>query len=189
VISATNRDLASEVRNGNFREDLYYRLNVFPIYIPALRDRREDLTMMIEYFIKLSAKSEHKEIKGITREAEKMLLDYSWPGNIRQLKNTIFRAVVLCEKDMLDIGNLPQFKEDAISSPSTIAANPTMTLMQNADGHFKNLAEIEKHVIESALKRYNGHMSEVARRLGIGRSTLYRKLESYGVEIGIEIHG
>ncbi len=189
VISATNRNLAEEVKNGKFREDLYYRLNVFPIYIPALRDRREDLPMMVDSFLKLSAKSEHKEIKGIASDAQKMLLEYSWPGNIRQLKNTIFRAVVLCEKGTLELGDFPQFKEDVSGTNTATSGTPTATIMQNADGHFKNLAEIEKHVIESALKRYNGHMSEVARRLGIGRSTLYRKLESYGVQIGVEIHG
>lgn len=191
VISATNRDLAAEVKNGNFREDLYYRLNVFPIYVPALRDRNGDLPMMIDYFMKLSAKSEHKEIKGITPEAEKMLSEYSWPGNIRQLKNTMFRAVVLCEKEMLDVGNFPQFKDEPVATTNSAQSTDNLNIaaIQNADGHFKTLAEIEKHVIESALKRYNGHMSEVARRLGIGRSTLYRKLEGYGVQIGIEIHG
>lgn len=191
VISATNRDLAAEVKKGNFREDLYYRLNVFPIYIPALRDRNGDLPMMIEHFMKLSAKSEHKNIKGISEEALKMLSEYSWPGNIRQLKNTMFRAVVLCDKEMLEISDFPQFKDDPATTNSTETSdnNLSMTPIQNADGHFKTLSEIEKHVIEAALKRYNGHMSEVARRLGIGRSTLYRKLEGYGVEIGVEIHG
>jgi len=193
VISATNRDLASEVRKGNFREDLYYRLNVFPIYVPALRDRNGDLPMMIEHFMKLFVKSEHKNIKGISKEAEQMLCKYSWPGNIRQLKNTIFRAVVLCEKDMLDAEHFPNFKESegkvlsSAESDMQIESKAGVNL-QNTDGHFKNLSEIERQVIESALKQYNGRMSEVARRLGIGRSTLYRKLESYGVEVSDSIH-
>lgn len=193
VISATNRDLASEVKKGNFREDLYYRLNVFPIHVPALRDRNGDLPMMIEHFIKAFIRSENKKIKGITKEAEAMLCKYIWPGNIRQLKNTIFRAVVLCDREMLDIQDFPQFKE--ISDSTHLIAphglevdNSKVILLQNADGHFRNLSDIEKQVIEAALKRYNGRMSEVARRLGIGRSTLYRKLEAYGVEISEEIH-
>lgn len=195
IISATNRDLADEVKQGRFREDLFYRLNVFPIYIPALRNRNGDLPMMMQHFIKLSVKSEHKNINGITPEAEKMLCSYNWPGNIRQLKNTLFRAVVLCEREMLDICDFPQFKEDMshvapIHSPAhSHSENTEAVKLQNADGHFKHLEEIEKHVIESALKRYNGRMSEVARRLGIGRSTLYRKLESYGLHVGEEAVG
>lgn len=193
VISATNRDLASEVKKGNFREDLYYRLNVFPIYVPSLRDRNGDLPMMIEHFTKLFVKSEHKNIKGITREAEDMLCKYSWPGNIRQLKNTIYRAVVLCDRDMLDVIDFPQFKENPEDRHFTAVhgvggENSLEISLQKTDGHFKNLADIEKQVIESALKRYNGRMSEVARRLGIGRSTLYRKLEGYGVEFTEESH-
>jgi len=192
VISATNRDLAAEVKKGNFREDLYYRLNVFPIYVPALRDRSGDLPMMIEHFIKLSAKSEHKNIKTISKEAQEMLCKYSWPGNIRQLKNTIFRAVVLCDRDMLDIGDFPQFKDGHAENHSTenlhnVEHNSEIELKTD-DGHFKHLADIEKQVIELALKRYNGRMSEVARRLGIGRSTLYRKLEGYGVEFSHDEH-
>lgn len=192
VISATNRDLAGEVKSGRFREDLYYRLNVFPIYLPALRNRNGDLPMMIHHFIKLSVKSEQKNIKGITKEAEKMLSEYSWPGNIRQLKNTIFRAVVLCDREMLDMVDFPQFKEMCeVPQKEVLSSNISVDTvkLQNSSGHFKHLAEIEKEAIESALKRYNGRMSEVARRLGIGRSTLYRKLESYGMHIGEEVHG
>lgn len=185
LISATNRDLATEVKNGNFREDLYYRLNVFPIYMPSLRSRKSDMPMLIKHFISLFMKSEHKTIKGLTAEAEEMLCKYSWPGNIRQLKNTIFRAVVLCEKDMLGLADFPQFKDGfdntvIANSPENLNKGETVNV-QNTDGHFKKLNDIEKQVIESALKYYNGRMSEVSRRLGIGRSTLYRKLESYGV--------
>lgn len=187
VVSATNRDLAAEVKKGTFREDLYYRLNVFPISMPPLRSRSSDLPILIRHFISLFVKSEHKKIKGIKKDAEDMLCKYSWPGNIRQLKNTIFRAVVLCEGDVLGIKDFPQFKDGFDNSVSAGNINRNaFVAMQSDDGHFKKLEDIEKQVIESALKHYNGHMSEVSRRLGIGRSTLYRKLESYGVEV---IHG
>jgi DNA-binding NtrC family response regulator len=187
VISATNRDLAAEVKKGNFREDLYYRLNVFPIHVPSLRDRQSDIPMMIDNFIKLSAKSEHKNIKGIAKEAEDMLCKYSWPGNIRQLKNTIFRALVLCDREILGLDDFPQFKNIQTRKYGAGHAhhngcNASLALETDC-GHFKYLADIEKTVIEMALQKYNGRMSEIARRLGIGRSTLYRKLESYGVEV------
>jgi len=185
VISATNKNLASEVKKSTFREDLYYRLNVFPIRVPALREREGDLPLMIEHFTKLFVKSEHKNIKGVTVLAQEMLCKYKWPGNIRQLKNTIFRAIVLCDRDMLDIGDFPSFKDEQNTDEGNTLligeASASAVYLQNADSHFKKLSEIEKHVIESALRHYNGRMSEVARRLGIGRSTLYRKLEAYGV--------
>ncbi len=185
VIAASTHNLVSEVENGKFKGDLYYRLNVFPVYMPPLRNRNGDLPMMVRHFIELFIKSEHKNINGITKNAEEMLCKYSWPGNIRQLKNTIFRAIVLCETDMLDIKDFPDFMENENKVPVTNGSikisNVTTIQVQDINGHCRNLADIEKQVIENALRRYNGHMSEVARRLGIGRSTLYRKLESYGV--------
>src|SRR5882672_8716288 len=108
IISATNRDLAELTREGRFREDLYYRLNVFPVLIPPLRDRREDIPALAQYFVARFAAEENKQVSGFTSEALALLDSYGWPGNVRQLENTIFRAVVLCDTDALDVVDFPQ---------------------------------------------------------------------------------
>src|SRR5690242_8756911 len=108
IVSATNRDLAEQVKAGAFREDLYYRLNVFPIHVPPLRDRSEDIPALARFFISRFAAEENKPVAGMTPEAADLLEGYSWPGNVRQLENTIFRAVVLCDGTMLDVCDFPQ---------------------------------------------------------------------------------
>src|SRR5882672_6564425 len=108
IIAATNRDLGAMVREGTFREDLYYRLNVFPIMVPTLRDRREDIHELAQYFVTRFAAEENKQVVGFTPEALELLDSYDWPGNVRQLENTIFRAVVLCDEETLDVADFPQ---------------------------------------------------------------------------------
>ena len=202
IISATNSDLAVLTREGKFREDLYYRLNVFPIHIPPLRERREDVPALAEYFVARFAAEENKPISGFTPEAMALLDSYSWPGNVRQLENTVFRAVVLCDGDSLDIGDFPQIagalgvtaeprKSTAPSSTFPPRAAPPRQLASlyvleatGAGGHMKKMAELESEIIRMAIARYDGRMSEVARRLGIGRSTLYRKLKELGFDGG-----
>src|SRR6195256_3206060 len=117
IISATNRDLAELTREGRFREDLYYRLNVFPVLIPPLRDRREDVPALAEYFVTRFAAEENKQVSGFTPEALALLDSYGWPGNVRQLENTIFRAVVLCDTDALDVVDFPQIASAMGVSP------------------------------------------------------------------------
>src|SRR6266566_1309297 len=117
IISATNRDLAELTREGRFREDLYYRLNVFPVLIPPLRDRREDVPALAEYFVTRFAAEENKQVCGFTPEALALLDSYGWPGNVRQLENTIFRAVVLCDTDALDVVDFPQIASAMGVSP------------------------------------------------------------------------
>ncbi len=204
IISATNRDLAELTRDGLFREDLYYRLNVFPIVIPALRDRREDIPALARHFIERFAAEEHKAVAGVSAEAGELLERFNWPGNVRQLENTIFRAVVLCDGTMLDICDVPADRRQrwawrprrAASAPtfpprSPIAARQTSTqplpspyalTAVDVAGHMRRLDDVESEMIRLAISRYDGHMSEVARRLGIGRSTLYRKLKELGLE-------
>ncbi len=204
IMSATNRDLALRVRDGHFREDLYYRLNVFPIVVPALRDRRDDIPELARHFIARFAAEENKPMTGLTPEAADLLEHFNWPGNVRQLENTIFRAVVLCEDEILDVGDFPQIatamgieaKRRSSSSdvPVTYSgaslhstgahkhAAPYALSGTDNSGHMRKLEDIESEVIRMAIARYDGHMSEVARRLGIGRSTLYRKLKELGLE-------
>ncbi|MBV9692694.1 MAG: sigma-54-dependent Fis family transcriptional regulator, partial [Alphaproteobacteria bacterium] len=203
IISATNRDLAELTRQGQFREDLYYRLNAFPIVIPPLRARRDDIPALARHFIERFGAEEHKQVAGLAPDAAELLERFDWPGNVRQLENTIFRAVVLCEGALLDICDFPQIaaamgvdakvrrtQEFAPHAPSMPlqraiaqhAVSPYSISSTDAAGHMRKLDEIESEIIRLAISRYDGHMSEVARRLGIGRSTLYRKLKEFGLE-------
>jgi DNA-binding NtrC family response regulator len=217
IISATNRDLISDVKAGRFREDLFYRLHVFPIAIPPLRDRREDIPDLIRHFLARFCAEEGKRIHLLSAAALTLLHRYRWPGNVRQLENVIFRAVVLADGDTLDVAEFPQIAAQvqngdraaaaAASAPATGDAELQQPLrfvveapplkaeaaapltaqthsnlpMVDAAGDMRTLAELEAEVIRFAISHYRGRMSEVARRLGIGRSTLYRKLESLGV--------
>ncbi|HWD26472.1 MAG TPA: sigma-54 dependent transcriptional regulator [Rhizomicrobium sp.] len=211
IISATNRDLAALSREGQFREDLFYRLNVFPIFVPSLRDRRDDIPALARHFIARFAAEENKPVAGLTPEAAEILETFNWPGNVRQLENTIFRAVVLCDGTLLDVIDFPQIaaalgvearaQRTQIAAPTPTAsaaatgatsaplyapapahASPYALSGTDASGHMRKLEDIESEVIRMAIGRYDGHMSEVARRLGIGRSTLYRKLKELGLD-------
>ena len=187
IISATNQDITAAVEKGEFREDLYYRLHVFPIHIPPLRERGEDICPMVEYYCKRFAVSEGKRITGVTEKAKELLKSYHWPGNVRELKNMVFRAVVLCEDEMLDVIDFPQIVKKSLPGDSLHHArvlNPNDVIVHalSDSGHFRSLNEVEGDIIKSALHFYKGHMSEIARRLGIGRSTLYRKLSELGVD-------
>jgi DNA-binding NtrC family response regulator len=203
IISATNRNLAERTREGQFREDLYYRLNVFPIYVPALRQRREDIAELTRHFVSRFAAEENKPICGLSEEAAGLIQNFDWPGNVRQLENTIFRAVVLCDGDVLDACDFPQIAAaagveirsrniGAATEPVQLApsngsfdpapAGPLAVPAINDTGHVRRLDDIEAQVIRMAIDHYDGHMSEVARRLGIGRSTLYRKLKEFGLD-------
>ncbi|MEM9616918.1 MAG: sigma-54 dependent transcriptional regulator [Pseudomonadota bacterium] len=205
VISATNRDLAEEVKAGSFREDLFYRLNVFPVEVPPLSARREDIPALIEHFIARYNAEERRDVRGVRHEVLEVLMNQSWPGNVRQLENTIFRAVVLAEDAYLSAEDFPlladEFNAAGISAgPPVVDANgdevappplagfePNETdesvAIFDREGHLRSLQEIEKDLIELAIDTYEGKMSEVARRLGMGRSTLYRKLREHNLEI------
>jgi DNA-binding NtrC family response regulator len=200
IIAATNRELGTMAREGRFREDLYYRLNVYPILVPALRDRTGDILPLTRHFIERFAAEENKTVSGLTPQASQMLERFSWPGNVRQLENTIFRAVVLCDGTLLDICDFPQIavamgmeavqRQSPASAgapvegdgPQHLAAHAFALHVTDASGHVRKFEEMESEIIRMAIARYDGHMSEVARRLGIGRSTLYRKLKEFGLE-------
>ncbi len=207
IISATNRDLAELSQDGRFREDLYYRLNVFPIHIPSLRERRDDVDHLARHFIERFAVEEHKSVAGMTPEASDLLQKFNWPGNVRQLENTIFRAVVLCDGSTLDVCDFPQIAaalgvemrarsiaaaggyvapaevaQPGAYAPPRERISPYAIQTTDAAGHMRKLEDLESEIIRMAISRYDGHMSEVARRLAIGRSTLYRKLKDLGLE-------
>jgi DNA-binding NtrC family response regulator len=201
IISATNRNLADQVKAGAFREDLFYRLNVFPIEAPSLRERRDDIPALIEHFIRRFNVEEGKRVSGVSAEALQMLCAYEWPGNVRQLENTIYRAIVLADSPHLQAYDFPAIS--GVNMPA-LAAMPSasVNLVQSVRdqiedvnalhdapvrildeaGHLRKLEDIERDLIEHAISVYAGHMSEVARRLGIGRSTLYRKVRDCGLE-------
>ena len=219
IISATNRNLMSDVKSGRFREDLFYRLHVFPIMVPPLRERAEDIAGLARHFLHRFAAEEGKRITSLSPDALQLLSSYHWPGNVRQLENAIFRAVVLAEAEEIGRAEFPQIAAQmarpqiAQSAPAappdlpsdTTASDAAMLLDRDADQHplspyvpaseevestlnlldaegeVRTLEDIEAQAIRFALSRYHGQMSEAARRLKIGRSTLYRKLDIHNV--------
>jgi DNA-binding NtrC family response regulator len=210
IISATNRKLLDHVKAGQFREDLFYRLHVLPLTIPPLRARREDVPHLLRHFLARFCAEENRPITGISGEAVALLSQLDWPGNIRQLENAVYRAVVMSESDQLDVADFPQAAAQALATPesrptepliiggSAVAsaadsiaptvsgseipiAPPLPTVgqlsMLTSAGEVRPLEEMENEIIRFAIAHYRGQMSEVARRLKIGRSTLYRKLD------------
>ena len=202
IVSATNRDLANAVKEGRFREDLFYRLNVFPIEAPSLRERREDVPALVETFIRRFNVEEGKSVVGASAETIAFLTSYDWPGNVRQLENAVYRAIVLADAPYLQPYDFPAISgvaapvPEAGDAPMSHAHPPVASAGELMDdlpkdapvrildgrGHLRTLEDIERDLIQLAIEIYAGHMSEVARRLGIGRSTLYRKVREQGLE-------
>ncbi|HEX4042291.1 MAG TPA: sigma-54 dependent transcriptional regulator [Xanthobacteraceae bacterium] len=232
IVSATNRDLIADVKAGRFREDLFYRLHVFPIAVPPLRERAADIPALTRHFLARFAAEEGKRIRMVTPEALRVLTAHQWPGNIRQLENAVFRAVVLAETDAVGPDEFPQVTAQlgsaglkpsaadafavAAQAPSVAPADefepvpsplgvplgpmqaaavlspalPVEALpVLDAEGEIRPLEEVEADLIRYAITHYRGQMSEVARRLQIGRSTLYRKLEALGLNERSEENG
>jgi PAS domain S-box-containing protein len=165
VLAATNRDLRREVAEGRFREDLYYRLNVFSIDVPPLRERKEDVPPLSRHFLKKAALKEGKEIRGISPDTMQALMDYHWPGNVRQLENALSYAVILCPGESIKVSHLPQFLKESGGGSSEIS-----------------LAENERRAILRTLEETGWNKHEAARRLKVSRSTLYSKMSRYGLE-------
>ena len=169
LIAATNADLETDVNAGKFRADLFYRLNVIPIQIPALRERKEDIPLLVDYFIKRYCAKLNVPLKGITDDAMKLLLDYNWPGNVRELENTIERTILLNRTDSLEISDFPE----RLSKPDSAA------LVNDTPPSNPTLESIEKAYIHYVMTQTDGKKAEAARILGIDTSTLYRKIERY----------
>ncbi|MBX9796770.1 sigma-54 dependent transcriptional regulator [Sphingomonas sp.] len=185
VIAATNKRLAEEVEAGRFREDLYYRLNIVQVTIPPLRERTADIPALARHLLARIAQQPGMRPIGITDEALALLGEYDWPGNVRQLQNALFRAAILCDGAALTRVDFPQVAamgaRHALAPAMGPAAASGVTLFR-PDGNLRPLDEIEADVIRLAIGHYRGRMTEVARRLGIGRSTLYRKLGELGID-------
>jgi DNA-binding NtrC family response regulator len=218
IISATNRDLISDVKAGRFREDLFYRLHVFPISVPPLRLRRDDIPELARHFLMRIAAEEGKRIRAISPSGLALLAAHHWPGNVRQLENAVFRAVVLADGEEIGIDEFPQVaaqvSSDSESAPPLLERSPAMAAswpdpdgargiglqaedpasarslpLTDARGDVRPLDDIERDTIRFAIAHYRGQMSEVARRLKIGRSTLYRKLEGLGLDQNEPVDG
>jgi DNA-binding NtrC family response regulator len=212
IVSATNRDVAHAVEQGRFREDLYYRLNVFPIEAPSLRERRDDIPALVEAFIRRFNVEEGKRVVGAAPETLAFLHAFDWPGNVRQLENAVYRAIILADAPYLQPYDFPAISGIVAPPPEAVtpaatqpdlpavlqAAHAAMARTPAPDspvrilddrGHLRTLEEIERDLIQHAIEVYAGHMSEVARRLGIGRSTLYRKVREQGIDVDMKEAG
>jgi DNA-binding NtrC family response regulator len=179
IIAATNVDLKQLVQEGRFREDLYYRLNVINVQLPPLRERREDIPALAEFFIKKYCEENGKPLYRISPEALKTLLDYHWPGNVRELENVIERAVVLAQSDVIDRSLLPE----AVVSPSSRFATLSSFAFANESSLFDIMDTIERRVIIEMLERCGWSQTEAADNFRIPLSTLNQKVKRYGIEI------
>jgi two-component system response regulator HydG len=171
ILAATNKDLLQEIRVGRFRADLFYRLNVVHLELPPLRERSEDIPLLAVHFLKTFSSKNNKKIKGFTPQAMDGLIKYHWPGNVRELMNVVERAVVLSQAEYLDLTEMPLIPKQDPSQPVQPQENRHVELP---------LDEVEKAAIIKTLDNARGNKSEAARRLGITRRTLHKKLKEYG---------
>ncbi|HAP12926.1 MAG TPA: sigma-54-dependent Fis family transcriptional regulator, partial [Afipia sp.] len=208
IVSATNRNLLNQVKAGAFREDLFYRLHVLPLTIPPLRTRREDIPHLVRHFMARIAAEENRPVTGVSGEAMALLGQMPWPGNVRQLENAVYRAIVMSDGGQLGPDDFPQaggmfpvspdaepvILDSPPSSPTDMVSGVEIPIapapvphkfapaygtlaMLGEDGEVRPLDDMEAETIRFAIAHYRGQMSEVARRLKIGRSTLYRKID------------
>jgi DNA-binding NtrC family response regulator len=177
ILSATNRDLKQAVERKEFREDLYYRLNSFPISIPPLRQRRGDIIVLAQHFLDTFNKKLSKNVKGFTKKALKLIYEYNWPGNIREMENTIERCLIISEKDLIDVDDLPLHIR---------AAEPLNGIELNgalfSDDSIVPFEKLKEEAIRHALKVTKGNIVEAAKKLHLGRATIYRLMEKYNIE-------
>jgi DNA-binding NtrC family response regulator len=168
LVSATNLDLDREVAEGRFRGDLLYRLNTVELHVPALRDRRDDVPVLAEHFLREFAERYRKTLAGFDPDAMRALLDYRWPGNVRELAHTVERAVLLARGDAVAV-------DDLNLRGARAEAGPGLEEMP--------LEDAERHIIRRALERHGGNVSHAAEALGLSRSALYRRLQKFGIDV------
>jgi transcriptional regulator with PAS, ATPase and Fis domain len=174
VIAATNRDLEAMVKDGRFREDLYYRLNIIPINIPPLRNRRTDLPPLIEHFIAKHSATAHRVIRGLTPSARNFLMTYAWPGNVRQVESAIERAILLCEGDTIDVEDLPvEIRQEASGAGAFTFKLPPEGI---------SFDEVEKSLITQAMEQTGWNITRAAKLLGLSFRTLQYRLEKFGLK-------
>ncbi len=171
LISATNRDLEEAMKKGEFREDLYYRISVFPIKLPPLRERKEDIPLLAAYFIDKYAKQENKLIEGVSMDALDLLMAYNWPGNVRELENAIERAIVLAMDKEISAKDLP----------TAVKSLGEKRIYESDDKLSNWIEKLEEEALKQALLECEGNISQTAKKLGIGRATIYRKAKKYGL--------
>lgn len=175
VIAATNQNLSVLIKNGQFREDLYYRLNVIPISLPPLRERKDDIPLLVEHFLKKCSQKLKRSVTDISEEVMHLLIQYDWPGNVRELENIMERAVILSRGERIERENLPEFFHEMSVSEEQISHRTSCSLKDA-------LKSSEKKIIEEALRDSGGNRKKAAKRLGINRTTLYNKMKEYGLE-------
>ena len=170
LIAATNRDLQSMVEQGDFREDLFYRLYVVVINLPPLRERGDDILLLLNHYLKIFNEENNKNIKGFSSDAYDILSKYNWPGNIRELRNLVERMVVLCQTEIIDMENIPSHVRLSKSDMALISSNGSLTV-----------EEMEKEMIIKSLKKTDGNITKAADNLGMSRRTLHRKINKLGL--------
>ncbi len=173
IIAATNRDLAESVRAGTFREDLFHRLNKVVIELPPLRERLEDIPLLVRHFLQGTNRRFSKDLKGVSREVQKLFLKYHWPGNIRELENVLESAAMLCKKDFIELSNLPKYLRDFIP--------PQGAMSLVGRDNLSSLEDLERDYITYLLKVTKRNLRQTAKILGISRTTLYNKLSRYKI--------
>jgi DNA-binding NtrC family response regulator/HAMP domain-containing protein len=171
MLAATNKDLLHEVKEGRFREDLYYRLNVIPIHLPALRERRNDIPLLARHFLSRFVAEQDRRIKEYNPEAMRTLLNYEWPGNVRELENSIEHAVVLAKGNTIEVSDLP----------SSVVKSSGSSVSSRKGPRLSTIAENEKDLLSGTLEKCGWNKKEAAKQLGISRNTLYQKLKRYGI--------
>jgi len=175
IVAATNKNLEAAIKDGSFREDLYYRLNVVSIELPPLRERGDDILLLVRHFIERYNRQYNRKVKGFSPQAEELLMAYNWPGNVRELKNMIERAILLSDKDIIAPDDIPMIKAKVKKTTETEEAKITIDVLRKGTP----LYEIEKRIITEILRITHGNKSEAARMLKISRPRLDRKIEKY----------
>jgi sigma-54 dependent transcriptional regulator, acetoin dehydrogenase operon transcriptional activator AcoR len=169
IIAATNKNLKQEVQKGSFREDLYFRLNVMPIHMPSLRERKDDIPLLVDYFSRKLAYRLQKRVPKISNEVMDLLIKYDWPGNVRELQNMIERAIV----KSTNIELTPDLFPEEITAMNSLQQDNRLILSKKD--------ELKKQALMESIKKYNGNFSKAAKYLGISRSTLYRQMKRYNI--------
>ncbi|MGD1076124.1 MAG: sigma 54-interacting transcriptional regulator, partial [Thermodesulfovibrionales bacterium] len=172
LITATNQDLEEKIGEKKFREDLYYRLNVIEVEVPPLRERKDDIPLLVTHFLRKFSEENRKAVKGVDSSALQAIMQYPWPGNVRELKNVIERAVVLCPNEQITLNDLP----DKLKKHDSVIKG-----QEGASALKTSIDDFERKLIENAYSSYHKNKEETARMLGIDLATLYRKLKKYGI--------